>query len=90
MAKRGQRINSKRGMSMKRTIAAAALAAGGLLTLGLGVAQADEVQVEGNYATLEACQVDGPQIEIAQGDDNYSHWDCRQGDDGLWYVWLSS
>uniref|UniRef100_UPI0021F36F46 hypothetical protein n=2 Tax=Mycolicibacter minnesotensis TaxID=1118379 RepID=UPI0021F36F46 len=62
----------------------------GLLTLGLGVANADEVQVEGSYSTLEACQVDGPQVEIAQGNDNYTHWDCRQGDDGLWYVWLSN
>ncbi|MCV7301698.1 hypothetical protein H7J93_18920 [Mycobacterium barrassiae] len=75
---------------MKRVIAAGAIAAGGLLTLGLGVANADEVQVEGSYSTLEACQVDGPQVEIAQGNDNYTHWDCRQGDDGLWYVWLSN
>jgi hypothetical protein len=75
---------------MKKTIAAAALVAGGLMTLGLGVAQADEVEVEGTYSTLDACQVDGPNVEIAQGDGNYSHWDCRQGDDGLWSVWLSS
>ena len=47
---------------MKRMMAAAALTAGGLLTLGLGVAHADEVQVEGNYATLEACQADGRRL----------------------------
>ncbi len=46
---------------MRRTIVAAALAAGGLLIFGLGVAHADEVQVEGSYATLDACQADGPQ-----------------------------
>ena len=34
---------------MRRTIVAAALAAGGLLTFGLGVAHADEVQVEGTF-----------------------------------------
>jgi hypothetical protein len=71
-------------------IAAGTLAAGALLTLGLGVASADEVQVEGNYSTLEACQADGPNVEITQGDGNYSHWDCRQGDDGLFYLYLSS
>lgn len=75
---------------MKRMIAAGTLALGGLLALGVGVAHADEVQVEGGYSTLDACQVDGPNVEIAQGDANYGHWDCRQGGDGLWYVWLSS
>jgi hypothetical protein len=75
---------------MMRTLAAGMLAAGALLTLGLGVAQADEVQVEGNYATLEACQADGPNVELAQGDANYTHWDCRQGDDGLFYLYMSN
>lgn len=75
---------------MKRMIAAAALTAGGLLTLGVGVAHADEVQVEGNYATLEACQADGPHVEITYDNDAYSQWDCRQGDDGLFYLYLSN
>lgn len=75
---------------MMRTIAAGALAVGGLLTFAVGVAHADEVQVEGGYATLEACQADGPNVEITQNDANYAHWDCRQDGDGLWYVWLSS
>ncbi|WP_231984567.1 hypothetical protein [Mycobacterium sp. 852014-52144_SCH5372336] len=78
------------GTSMKKMIAAGALALGGLFTLGVGMAHADEVQVEGGYSTLDACNVDGPNVEIAQGDANYGHWDCRQGGDGLWYVWLSS
>ncbi|RAV13949.1 hypothetical protein DQP55_09445 [Mycolicibacterium sp. GF69] len=75
---------------MKKMVAAGALALGGLLTLGVGAAHADEVQVEGSYSTLEACQVDGPNVEITQNDGAYGHWDCRQGDDGLWYLWLSS
>lgn len=81
--------NQLKGITVKKTIAAAALAAGGLLTLGLGVAHADEVQVEGSYATLGDCQGAGPNVELAQGDANYTQWDCRQDGDGLWYVWLS-
>lgn len=77
-------------MDMMRTIAAGMLATGALLTLGLGVAHADEVQVEGNYATIEACQADGPQVEIARNDADYTNWDCRQGDDGLFYLYLSN
>jgi hypothetical protein len=77
-------------MGVKRMIAAAALTTGGLLTLGVGVAHADEVQVEGNYATLEACQADGPNVEITYDNDAYSHWDCRPGDDGLFYLFLSN
>ena len=75
---------------MMRMIAAGTMAAGALLTLGLGVASADEVQVEGNYATLEACQADGPAVEIARNDADYTHWDCRQGDDGLFYLYMSN
>jgi hypothetical protein len=63
---------------------------GGFLTTALGVAHADTVQVEGGYATLAACQADGPNVEIAHHDQLYSQWDCRLDDDGLWYVWLSN
>ena len=75
---------------MKRATAAGALAIGGLMTLGVGAAHAGEVQVEGNYATLTGCQADGPEVEITQDDGKYTHWDCRQGGDGLWYLWLSN
>ncbi|MGX9790566.1 hypothetical protein [Mycobacterium sp. MMS18-G62] len=75
---------------MKRIIAASALALSGLATLAVGVAHADAVQVEGAYATLAACQTDGPQVEIAHDDAAFTHWDCRQDNDGLWYVWLSN
>ena len=75
---------------MKRIIAAAALALGGLLTIPVGVANADEVQVEGGYVTLTACQADGPHVEITHNDSKYTHWDCRLAGDGMWYVWLSN
>jgi hypothetical protein len=75
---------------MRQIIAAAALALGGLATIAVGVAHADAVQVEGAYATLPACQADGPQVEIAHNDAAFTHWDCRLDDDGLWYVWLSN
>jgi hypothetical protein len=75
---------------MRKVIAAGTLALGGLLTTAVGVAHADVVQVEGGYATETACQVDGPNVEVAHNDQLYSHWDCRLDDDGLWYVWLSN
>ncbi|OBJ53392.1 hypothetical protein [Mycobacterium sp. 1423905.2] len=75
---------------MRTVIAAGLLALGGLLTAGVGVANADEVQVEGNYATLGACQADGPHVEITHNDGAYTHFDCRQHDDGLWYLYLTN
>ena len=75
---------------MRRTIAAAALAAGGLLTFGLGVPTQTRFRWRAATRRSMPVRLDGPQVEIAQGDADYSHWDCRQGDDGLWYVWLSS
>ncbi len=71
---------------------AAGILAGGaaLLTTAVALANANEVQVEGSYATLAACQADGPHVEITHNDGLYNHWDCRQGADGLWYLHLSS
>lgn len=69
---------------------------GGALTLGLGVgagagiASADAVQVEGNYATLAACQADGPNLRLTQSGGPYAHWSCHQGQDGLYYLYLST
>lgn len=74
---------------MKKIIAGAA-ALGGLMTVGLGVANADTIQVEGNYSTMEACQVDGPHVQITENNGAYSQWNCEQGDDGLYYLFLSS
>ena len=75
---------------MKKTTAAAALALGGLLSAGAGIAAADSIQVEGNYATLEACQADGPNVQITENNGAYSMWNCQQGDDGLYYLFLSN
>lgn len=75
---------------MKKTVVAAALALGGLISLGTGVATADTIQVEGNYSTMEACQVDGPNVQITENDGAYSQWSCQQGDDGLYYLFLSN
>lgn len=72
-------------------MAAGILAAGGaLLTTAVALANTDEVQVEGSYATLAACQADGPHVEITHNDAAYTHWDCREGSDGLWYLYLNN
>jgi hypothetical protein len=60
------------------------------MTTAVGVANADEVQVEGVYSTEAACEVDGPHVEIAYDNAKYSHWVCRQGSDGLWYLFLNN
>ena len=73
-----------------KTIIVAAVALGGLMSAGLGVAAADTIQVEGNYATMEACQADGPHVQIAGNNAAYTHWSCQQGDDGLYYLYLSN
>ena len=74
---------------MKRIIVAAATL-GGLMCAGVGVAAADTIQVEGNYATIEACQADGPHVQITENDGAYSQWSCQQGEDGLYYLYLSN
>ncbi len=56
--------------------------------VGAGIAGADAVQVEGNYATLADCQADGPALRISQSGGPYSHWSCHQGEDGLYYLYL--
>lgn len=76
---------------MKTVFAAGILvAAGGLMSTAVGLANADEVQVEGSYSTEAACQADGPHVEITHNDGAYTHWDCRQGSDGLWNLYLSN
>lgn len=75
---------------MKKVLLTAAMTVGGLLSMGLGVAHADTIQVEGNYATMEACQADGPAVQIAENNGAYSQWACEQGDDGLFYLFLST
>ncbi|MBU3750642.1 MAG: hypothetical protein FGM52_09340 [Mycobacterium sp.] len=75
---------------MKTVIAGSALALGLLAVAPHGVANADQIQVDGSYATLAACEMDGPEVQIAQNNDAYTQWFCQQGDDGLYYVFLSN
>jgi hypothetical protein len=75
---------------MIRVIAAGLLALGGVMTTAVGVANADEIQVEGVYSTLDACQADGPHVELAQNDHLYTRWDCREHADGLYYLYLTN
>jgi hypothetical protein len=75
---------------MRLVFAAGLLALGALMTTGVAVASADEVQVEGSYATEAACLIDGPHVEITHNDAAYSHFACRQGADGLWYLFLNN
>ncbi len=79
---------------MKKLLFGAASVAGGVVLSmagpGLGTASADTIQVEGNYATLAACQADGPHVQITENNGAYSHWSCDQGEDGLYYLYLST
>jgi hypothetical protein len=74
---------------MKNILVTGALALG-IAAAGAGIASADEVQVEGNYSTMAACQADGPNVEVKRDNDKWTHWDCRQGNDGLFYLYLSN
>jgi hypothetical protein len=74
---------------MRKTIAAGALAFSGLMTTGVGVSNAEEIQVEGNYATQAACEVDGPHVEVNHPG-TFTHFSCQQHADGLWYLYLSN
>jgi hypothetical protein len=74
---------------MTKIIAAALLLVGGMMTTAVGIANADQILVEGNYATLAACQADGPHVEVVHGG-NWTHFQCVQHDDGLWYLYLSN
>lgn len=75
---------------MKTFVIAAVLATGALMTAGLGTGGADIIQVEGSYSTPQACRADGPHVQITENDGAYSKWQCNQGDDGLWYLFLGN
>lgn len=75
---------------MRKFAAAGLMALAGLMTIAVGVANADEVEVEGNYSSQAGCEADGPHVEITHNDHLYTHWDCRLGPDGFWHVWLSN
>ena len=75
---------------MIRVLAAGLLTLGGLMAAPVGVANADEIQANGSYPTLSACQADGPYVELAHNDQLWTHWDCRQRGDGLYYLYLTN
>jgi len=68
---------------------AGVIALGGLLTTGVGVGNADQIQVDGSYDSQAACQADGPEVEVVNGA-NWTHFECVQHSDGLWYLYLSN
>jgi hypothetical protein len=74
---------------MRKTVAAGVLAVCGLMTTGVGISNADEIQVEGNYATQAGCEVDGPHVEVNHPG-TFTHFSCVQHSDGLWYLYLSN
>lgn len=74
---------------MRKIIAAGVLAFAGLMTTGVGVSNADEILVEGNYSTQAACLVDGPHTEVNHPG-VWTHFSCVQHPDGLWYLYLSN
>lgn len=52
-------------MNMKRLVAAGVLAGAGLMTVGVGIGNADTIQTEGSYPTREACQDAGPGVKAS-------------------------
>ncbi|MGY2061832.1 hypothetical protein ACW9HQ_43735 [Nocardia gipuzkoensis] len=75
---------------MIKTIVVAGSVAFGIVAAGAGLAAAEEIQVEGNYATEAGCNTDAPGVELAKDNGKYTHYQCRQGNDGLWYLYLSN
>jgi hypothetical protein len=50
---------------VRKIIAAGALAFCGLMTTGVGISNADEITVPGDYQTDAACNADGPSVETS-------------------------
>ena len=72
-----------------KTLVIAALAVGGAVFASPALANAEPSQVEGNYATLEACEADGAGGQFTgPGADGTSFY-CNQGDDGLYYLFIT-
>lgn len=75
---------------MRKVFVAGLLVVTGMMTTGLATANADEIEVNGDYASQAGCQADAPNVEITHNDHLWTHWDCRFGNDGFWHVWLSN
>jgi hypothetical protein len=65
---------------MKRSIlklgAASLLAAGALVTTGVGVSNAETLQTEGNYPSRQACQDAGPGVKATTPPFNWNNFWC--------------
>jgi hypothetical protein len=72
-----------------KSLAFAALVAGSWIIASSAIANADS-QVEGNYATIEACQADGANGQFTGPDSGASSYYCEQGADGLYYLYLTN
>jgi hypothetical protein len=75
---------------MRALFAAGVLALAGLMTTAVGVANADEVQVDGVYSSEAGCLTDAPHVELQYDNGRYTHYACREGNDGLWYLFLNN
>jgi hypothetical protein len=82
-------MSGKPSARVRKFVAAGALAMGLLLTIGVGHANADHIQVDGSYDSQAACQADGPEVEVVNGA-NWTHFACVQHSDGVWYLYLSN
>jgi hypothetical protein len=61
--------------SIKTIVAAGMLAFGGLMTTGVGIANAGTIQTEGSYPSHEACQNAGPGVK-ATTPGNWNNFWC--------------
>jgi hypothetical protein len=64
-------IEKARGAAI---VAADVLAFAGLMTTGVGIANADTIQTEGNYPSHEACQNAGPGVKATTPGNWNSFW----------------
>lgn len=75
---------------MKKIIAAGVLAFSGAMTTGVATSNADNIPVEGNYATQTACLNDGTRFGTISGTNigPLPRYLCEQHNDGRWYLYL--
>ncbi len=76
---------------MKRTVAAGLLAFAGLMTIGVGVSNADTIQTEVNYQTREACQSAAPGVRASTPGNSNNFWCVPDRNvNGNWKLVLSN
>lgn len=75
---------------MKKFVAITALALGAI-GMSASIAHAEELVVDGNYGSVQACDADGSNGTFSaggvqlRGEDGW-RYRCDQGNDGLWYM----